>query len=404
MKKSDVYKKQNSAEFRNSLTAPLAGGNSLYDVNNSNNNNNNSHLSGLGAPLIGKIASIQQQQQLLQQQQQQLQQPEFNNSKTGLNTLLSSSMQFSKGKLNNLNGSNSNLNGGFTMSMSNVFPDETNLSSTEDNSSFLLSLQRNVEKSQKPVAGSQFRLPVPTNDRCEYCIDSEKSLKKSKEIIRGLKLQISRLEDKYIGLKKSKTSEPNFDVDGEMLSEDAQELKILKEQLQARCDSQELEISKLKKSLNREKLMVDEGKENIEILLKKLSGIESDLNTCNLNHSTVVKSKDENITHLTDQLNELTKKLNEIQSEMKQNSRNKESEIKIYDLTAELEKMKKDYASAFEKNKKLNLRVANLEDLEKSTSDALQKLKTDYANMETEFKSTTNELNSLARQKCVAKS
>jgi hypothetical protein len=124
MKKSEVHKK-NSAEFRNSLTAPLVGGSSLYEVSS---NNNNGHISGLGTPLVGKVASAQHQQGFA----------DLNNSKAGLSTYLSSSMQLSKGKLRGLenfpgsNNSNLSLNGGF--SMSNVFTDDSNMNSTEDNS------------------------------------------------------------------------------------------------------------------------------------------------------------------------------------------------------------------------------------------------------------------------------
>ncbi len=57
---------------------------------------------------------------------------------------------------------------------------------------------------QKLVSGSQFRITGKAESRCEDCQIMGANLKKSRETIRGLKVQLARLEDKYVGLRKSK--------------------------------------------------------------------------------------------------------------------------------------------------------------------------------------------------------
>ncbi len=57
---------------------------------------------------------------------------------------------------------------------------------------------------QKLVSGSQFRITGKGESRCEDCQIMGGNLKKSRETIRGLKVQLARLEDKYVGLRKSK--------------------------------------------------------------------------------------------------------------------------------------------------------------------------------------------------------
>lgn len=137
-----------------------------------------------------------------------------------------------------------------------------------DNLSFILSMHRNIERSQKSVSGSQFKTPINSNSfRCEFCAESDKSLKKSKEMIRSLKLQITRLEDKYVGLKKSRTGDGG---NLETLDEnEIRELLALKDALQSKSDNQELEISRLKKTMTKDKFQIDDLSAQLDIANSK---------------------------------------------------------------------------------------------------------------------------------------
>ena len=63
---------------------------------------------------------------------------------------------------------------------------------------------RSQKQPQKLVSGSQFRITGKGESRCEDCQLLGGNLKKSRETIRSLKVQLARLEDKYVGLRKSK--------------------------------------------------------------------------------------------------------------------------------------------------------------------------------------------------------
>ena len=73
------------------------------------------------------------------------------------------------------------------------------------NLTYQLEIERNKIKPQKVVSGSQFRLPlkVDTIQRCASCDNTDKALKRARETIRTLKLQLLRAEDALLGLKKT---------------------------------------------------------------------------------------------------------------------------------------------------------------------------------------------------------
>ena len=76
------------------------------------------------------------------------------------------------------------------------------------NLTYQLEIERSKIKPQKVVSGSQFRLPlkVDTIQRCMSCDNTDKALKRARETIRTLKLQLLRAEDALLGLKKSNNS------------------------------------------------------------------------------------------------------------------------------------------------------------------------------------------------------
>ena len=119
------------------------------------------------------------------------------------------------------------------------------------------------------VSGSQFRLPQKNAIHCENCDEVDKLFKKSKDTIRSLKLQITRLEDKYSGLRKSitTTSSSGKENSNNMETLITEELKSYNKLLQNKCDTQELELSKLRRDFNVEK---QEKERLLNLLDKKL--------------------------------------------------------------------------------------------------------------------------------------
>lgn len=68
--------------------------------------------------------------------------------------------------------------------------------------------------STKMVCGSQYRMPQRAISPCENCDLLTSSNKKQKETIRGLKLQITRLEEQLAFMNKSKLLSPSFNLEG----------------------------------------------------------------------------------------------------------------------------------------------------------------------------------------------
>ena len=68
------------------------------------------------------------------------------------------------------------------------------------------------QSSQKLVSGSQFKLPQREVAPCQNCESLEKSLKKAKEQIRGLKLNSTRLEEKIHDLLRHRSDEGTNDL------------------------------------------------------------------------------------------------------------------------------------------------------------------------------------------------
>ena len=111
-------------------------------------------------------------------------------------------------------------------------------------------LQNERTRSQglKNVAGSQFRIGKPET-RCENCTEISIHLKKSKEIIRSLKLQLSRLEDKYVGLRKSRTIGEDIPTQSNVADD--------RELLQKRNDEYEVEIARLRKNAKTDQYTIE---------------------------------------------------------------------------------------------------------------------------------------------------
>lgn len=140
---------------------------------------------------------------------------------------------------------------------------------TEDEShiKFLLNLEKNRVKSQKFVSGSQFRNFGKDHSRCLQCDYNEKLVKKSKETIRTLKLQLGRLEDSYRDLKKSKIIDNNsslLNIRSMSTNDDSLCNQEEYNNLIKKYEAMEEEFSRLKRSLNFEKSSNESLKKSFE--------------------------------------------------------------------------------------------------------------------------------------------
>ena len=100
----------------------------------------------------------------------------------------------------------------YSYSDSNLFRDFDMLQAMKDevrHLNYQLDIERSKSKPQKLVSGSQFRMPLKLDNvvRCPSCDSSDKNIKKMKENVRSLKLQLCRAEDDLVGMKKYKMSE-----------------------------------------------------------------------------------------------------------------------------------------------------------------------------------------------------
>ena len=113
---------------------------------------------------------------------------------------------------------------------------------------------KSSKQPQKLVSGAQFRITGKgANTACEDCAITNSNLKKSRETIRSLKVQLARMEDKYVGLRKSKNmadgpiSPPVLDVESLQRQIEAMEMKNA--QLNKNAHTDAITIEGLQKTL-----------------------------------------------------------------------------------------------------------------------------------------------------------
>jgi len=130
---------------------------------------------------------------------------------------------------------------------------------------FLLNKDQNRgSKTSKFVSGSQFRnISNSKTTQCESCIITDNLAKKHKEVVRGLKVVISRLEEQLHDLKKARTAELIHFL---TVKNTAEFDEHIKEQLllKKRCEYFEDELNKMKKMVNLEKSANEGLKKTLE--------------------------------------------------------------------------------------------------------------------------------------------
>ncbi len=127
-------------------------------------------------------------------------------------------------------------------------------------------------RSMKLVSGSQFRLTshakgmIPPH--CEQCDGLEKLNKKNKEIIRTLKLQLTRMEESYRDLKYSKTSSSSSSgadqPEANGTKDSIGDVGVKESNLRRKCEYLEDELNKFKKMLTYERSISDQLKQTLE--------------------------------------------------------------------------------------------------------------------------------------------
>jgi len=159
----------------------------------------------------------------------------------------------------------------YTSQPSSLFADESPITSSReqfedrikfvDDSDPLASFLSKQPGGISMVSGTQFRIPEKRQAKCENCEELDKLVKKSKDSIRSLKLSLARLEDKYSGLRKSISSNngSNASSSQHISIEVVEELQQFNQLLQRRADSQEIEISRLKRDCNSEILLREQA-------------------------------------------------------------------------------------------------------------------------------------------------
>eukprot|EP01038_Epipyxis_sp_PR26KG_P011813 gene11813-15810_t len=229
---------------------------------------------------------------------------------------------------------------------------------------FLVNMDKSKSiKTNKLVSGSQFRM-INNNysHKCDQCEILDKQNKKSKEIIRTLKLQIARYEEKLheMKLKNNNISDSrsySTDQNEHILNHYSIEYdKIIK-----KCEAQEEEISRLKKLIS--------------------SSTPSHSSTARMNAALL----DETNNKLKNEIIELKNEIQRLEDIIKKNANEKkENDRTINNLNASLT----SYKAQLEKSEgrineltiRLNTPVQSQSELE--TLKELTKLKADFANID----------------------
>jgi hypothetical protein len=198
------------------------------------------------------------------------------------------------------------------------------------------SLSKIRPKNLKIVSGSQFRLTTKATNGssaiyCEQCDLLDKANKKNKEIIRTLKLQLTRMEESFKDLKYSRA----IDAMSHMIPSDAHKAIMEREEREGRANGQdtgnvpsskkverlEEEVLRLKKLLSFERnttealrQSIEESKLNYDNEMAKIKGeLEKSLKAQSLLESSnnafqfKIKEMEIEITRLRDQLDQNNK-------------------------------------------------------------------------------------------------
>lgn len=251
----------------------------------------------------------------------------------------------------------------------------------------------------KLVSGSQFRnLPGKDFHRCENCEDLDRLNKKGKETVRSLRLQLQRLEDNYSGLKKTKGQ---FDVSGTSVgtkTADSQELQDAihaRDVLQRRCDDQEVEISRLRKNMQKDNSSLDVLNEKYNEVSEELRNIKGRaaldkkaLNDENVELKSQVQKLNFSLVKVQDQFEKAEIKLKDC---LRQLAMNKDKP----DLTNEVEKLKKENSSLAEFNIHLNTETHKLNTIILELRKSLDILESSKGGDDDELRAKTKQVSDL---------
>lgn len=152
-----------------------------------------------------------------------------------------------------------------------------------DSSLLLHSNSMRGGRPQKSVSGSQFRLPPKDIARCQQCDNYDRSLKKAKETIRTLKLQLGRFEEKVHDLRKARPETGNSPEMDALMEEKALLLR--------QAESMANEISALKKKCSESDLANMRLESSVAILQRDLADGRSQLEVSQAEKALLAQEK-----------------------------------------------------------------------------------------------------------------
>lgn len=150
----------------------------------------------------------------------------------------------------------------YSYSDNNLFQDFDMLQALKDevrHLNYQLDIEKSKSKPQKLVSGSQFRIPLKLENvaRCPSCESSDKNVKKMKENVRSLKLQLCRAGEDMAGMKKYKLSESVSSSSNGFTQKEHEDLLKSNRALLKRVDELESDIYKLRSGGKRSSLLDD---------------------------------------------------------------------------------------------------------------------------------------------------
>ncbi len=171
---------------------------------------------------------------------------------------------------------------------------------------------------QKLVSGAQFRSGLKDPLKCEQCEAKDTLLKKTKENVRSLKFQISRLEDRlYNGQKKGEKFD--FNLSGQSLEaqNDLEELKRANAELRQQLQDLEQANSLFNQHLAKEKQTADSNLESAMKLLKErdeiIRALREDISLLETSKANSAEDADRRIALVKNQLNLKIEYTNELE-------------------------------------------------------------------------------------------
>ena len=241
----------------------------------------------------------------------------------------------------------------------------------------------------KLVSGAQFRIGRAA-PKCENCGVFSDNLKKSRESIRSLKFQLSQMEDKYSGLRKSKGAQEEavaatvdydsvlkkmheLEVEIGRLRKNAQADKMTIDglqkmilEMQVKDESRSEEIKRLGDSLEHSKVQREAARDTVEKLRGELSQYKIQLEAAELKLADALQARQSGDDSLRDQLRDKNQRIEELERELQRALEDKQ------DMQRQLEDKEKERVSSEERLKDVQAECSKLKEISNQLQDDLE--------------------------------